>query len=412
MFAVGNVRGAAERLKAMHSAHCELDHTVAAMFYYVLAQIGRKDDVQALQELHFPILTLIASLVTLESEPSGKANRENLLPTVVRSIRKLPAPPHPEAPVVGMLKSPLTGQAMPATAILSYAARHLPEASVDALSSLWGVALLVEPSQNFDAHAIKYGKVLGLLLAFIEATLLKRLENEHLGVEVGKLEEELRWGWYFKGVFGPFPRFITRCKGAFNIDRVGKIFKVSCVSDAARAIGETKLPVGGQKKEQTVSMSKAAIEEILTILPRGTTPTMLSSLGVSIGGWSRFNNRHLGLLGETLQAFLMRFPEHFGVQGRKVWRMDPSTSPSFDTKLLKHGGREADSDSDDAAQNQKKRRRGSRRERIHKVITEKNRKRVRRQNSLRSLKKQKVPGFGKKKIKHRGKGTTPHYAKR
>ena len=45
------------------------------------------------------------------------------------------------------------------------------------------------------------------------------------------------------------------------------------------------------------------------------------------------------------------------------------------------------------------------------VISQKYQKKQMRKNNLRSAKVQKIPGFGQKKGKYRGKGTVPHWMK-
>ena len=45
------------------------------------------------------------------------------------------------------------------------------------------------------------------------------------------------------------------------------------------------------------------------------------------------------------------------------------------------------------------------------VISQKFQKKAIRKNNLKSAKIQKIPGFGQKKSKYKGKGTTPHWMK-
>lgn len=140
---------------------------------------------------------------------------------------------------------------------------------------------------------------------------------------------------------------------------------------------------------------------------------MLSAVGVRLQGWGRFNQRFQGVLGESLTTFLLRHPESFDVHGRLIRRADPTTQPAVVDENPTWGFEQGDQDSDaEFAGMQRAPKKKSRRGRLHDTICEKWERRKFRANKLRSLKMQKIPGFGKKKLKHTGKGTKPHWMKK
>lgn len=300
-------------------------------------------------------------------------------------------------------------------ACLSAAARHLSLSLVDALAEMWGVRALVAPGAGLDAHAIKYGTKRGRLLAMVEATLVKRLRPEQLGVPVPELAEELGWDTWLRGTYGALPRVLSRCPASFLVDRgADGVPRVSAAAEADKAIVETPLPSGSEGRDRNNALIRSAIDDVLNVLPRGRGRTMLSAVGVRLNGWLRFNQRFQGVLGENLTAFLLRHPESFCVEGRIVWRTDPNRAPDIVVEKPKWGGRNEDGDADSDAEwagVQRKPKRKSRRGRLHDTIAEKWERRKTRANKLRSLKMQKIPGFGQKKRRHSGKGTKPHWMK-
>ncbi|KAJ9448088.1 hypothetical protein DIPPA_00315 [Diplonema papillatum] len=294
-------------------------------------------------------------------------------------------------------------------AVATTLSRVLQDIEVDNIADLWCTPALTRAQES--KHAVRHGKRHALFLSHLEAALLYRLKGEHLGVPVDVLNAGCSWDKLLKENYGAFPKFVNACKGSFVADRKDGVTVLSMVVGTHASFSVTTLPSSGKKNEEARAMARCAIEELLTVLPRGTRAAMLSSVGVTISGWNRFNNRHNRLLGATLNGFLLRHPEHFSIvaTGRAVRRTDPASSPSFTTEL-RHGGRDKDEE-DMASKNQKKRKLGSRRDKIHSVISDKWKRKQARKNNLRSAKIQKIPGFGKKKEKYKGKGTTPHWMK-
>lgn len=276
--------------------------------------------------------------------------------------------------------------------------------------------MLVTPGAGLDAHMVKHGKKRGRVLAYLEAAVVKRLRAEQLGVPLPALADELRWDDGLRDTYGALPRVLARCPSSFLVDKgADGTLRVSAAGVADKAVKETKLPTGGQNRDRNNALVRDAADEILNHMPRGARPTMLSAIGVRVQSWARFNQRFQGVLGESLTAFLLRHPEHFIVEGRLVRRTDPTREPEIVNVNPKYGGRnddgaEADSDNE-AAGGPRAPKRKSRRGRLHDVIAEKWEKRKTRAHKLRSLKMQKIPGFGKQKLKHSGKGSKPHWMK-
>eukprot|EP01063_Lacrimia_lanifica_P027415 TRINITY_DN3846_c0_g1_i1.p1 TRINITY_DN3846_c0_g1~~TRINITY_DN3846_c0_g1_i1.p1 ORF type:complete len:594 (+),score=276.82 TRINITY_DN3846_c0_g1_i1:518-2299(+) len=414
-------------LHEMHSAKIPIVPTSSLLCYYLLATTAApvappadNEICPQLRAVHMLLARLFVEVERLAGDP--KPTRTGLINDFARAVLAMPLLPvksdvqckeqiYAERPNLSdhHAKQVVNGDEVAFTGILSTIAPHITDEQIDGLGELWNVRVLVQ-SPNLEAHAVKHGKKPARLLACMEGALVKRLSGVHLGVALDVVAEGMQWH-YFAKEFGTLQRVLARCKKSFMGDRRQGVVYVSTVADATRAVGVNVLPLCGRKNEEVKKMTKAAIEEILTILPRGTRRCMLSSLGVSLHSWQRFNVRHENLLGPSMVHFLMSHPEHFIVSGKVVQRADPKSSPEYDTRLLKHGGREDKTDPDEAKGNQKARKRGSRQDRIHNVIADKWRRKQARNNSLKSAAAQKIPGFGKKKGKYKGKGTTPHWMK-
>eukprot|EP01060_Flectonema_neradi_P006143 TRINITY_DN14105_c2_g1_i2.p1 TRINITY_DN14105_c2_g1~~TRINITY_DN14105_c2_g1_i2.p1 ORF type:complete len:837 (+),score=159.65 TRINITY_DN14105_c2_g1_i2:35-2512(+) len=368
-----------------------------------------------LLEYHQIIMRFLMNLDFLVPEGHPSGYEQKLIPEAVRSVLSLPllslkdftkeVSESDKRTIKNIDACPL------AVAVTSALKQQLADAAVDNLCDLWCVDTLYAVPASQAVHAVKHGKKQGKHLAAIEASLMGLLKSEQLGVSLSTLEQGLCWGM-LKKFYGPFHRFLHRCKTNFVVERSAADSSqlTASVLQGSVPLSTIAIPLSGRKTEEAAKMAKSAIEELLNILPRGTKKTLLSSVGVSIQSWNRFNNRHQGLLGPSLHTFVLRYPEHFTSVGRSLWRTDPKSSPSYDTGLLRHGGREHD-EVDDGVRNQKKRKKGSRKERIHQVIADKFNRKQARKNSLRSAKIQKIPGFGKKKLKFHGRGTKPHYMK-
>ena len=224
------------------------------------------------------------------------------------------------------------------TAILSSLAPHLSDPQIDGLADLWAVRHVVASSApSLECHIPKYGKKRAQFLSIFEPTLAKRLGGFQLGVSLSVIEEETKWG-FFKSKYGPLATFLSRCQKTFSAEKQEGVVCVSVLGDVQSM--SRPIPLCGRKQEQVLKMEKEAIEELLLILPRGTRPALMSSIGVSIHSWNRFNTRYGRLLGPSLALFLMRQPHAFTVNGTSVKRADAKTSPEYDTGLLKHGARE------------------------------------------------------------------------
>eukprot|EP01062_Namystynia_karyoxenos_P044896 TRINITY_DN3319_c1_g1_i1.p1 TRINITY_DN3319_c1_g1~~TRINITY_DN3319_c1_g1_i1.p1 ORF type:complete len:890 (+),score=327.88 TRINITY_DN3319_c1_g1_i1:85-2670(+) len=438
-FAQGDAWGAAERLHALHQQHHPLDPTISALFYHRTAACSAPDaspdaPCPGLAALHSDLARLLAFAAAHVPEKE-RPSAQGLAHEVARAIRRLPLPPVwlPEAGAAARVEGdeaesarrklrrtePVPPHATCAAACLAAAAQSLQNTMIDALAELWGVRAIFGP-RSPEVHTIKHGRKQGRLLGFIESALVKRLRNEQLGVPLARLEAELGWRRWFLALYGPFNKFLARSK-AFVVDRGGRgsggpdELLVSAVGEADKPISERALPTGGEGRDRKNETVRAAIDAVLAALPPRQVRTLCAAVGVRIGGWARFNQNHDGALGGSLTAFLMRYPEHFSMEGRTVWRTDPNSYKRvFSNAVQKWGGREEEGDSDSEGELGTKKRTGKskgRRGRLHDQIAAKWERRKLRANKLRSLKKQKVPGFGKKKIKHTGKGTKPHWKK-
>lgn len=312
-------------------------------------------------------------------------------------------------------QEPVHAKALCATACLSAARPFITPDLLDELARLFGIRVLVSLGACADLHHVKHGRKLGAVMGMVEAAIVKRLKDAHMGIPVAQVEQELGWSRGFARAFGPLEKVLARCKGSFILDapRHGPV-KVTATADGSLGIELTKLPLGGDAREVQNVYTRTAIEEVLACLPPQQVKTLVSAVGVRIRSWGAFNRKHGGKLGPNLNSFLLQHPEHFTTTGKLVWRADPESwkrVPTADAEP-KYGGRDEDDDSeaDIAAEKKVKGKRG-RRKKLHDSIAEKWERRKLRANKLRSLKMQKIPGFGKKKAKHTGKGTKPHWAK-
>eukprot|EP01061_Rhynchopus_euleeides_P003261 TRINITY_DN12528_c0_g2_i3.p2 TRINITY_DN12528_c0_g2~~TRINITY_DN12528_c0_g2_i3.p2 ORF type:complete len:448 (+),score=205.57 TRINITY_DN12528_c0_g2_i3:180-1346(+) len=384
--------------------------------YYLLATTHSQEEAPAgvcpqLSSFYLLLARLFLGVEQLlaEVKPTGGKGLLGEMATAVLELPLLPCK-SAEQRAATLLCGKVCGDEVMRTAILSCVACHLTDAHTDGLADLWSVRLITGAAQrSINTHATKHGKKLGRFLAYVEAALAHRLDGQQLGVSLEILADEMSWV-LFKPRMGPLGTFLTRCKHSFAADKQEGVVCVSVLSGVVKETTVQAIPLCGHKAQKTLDMERQAIEELLTILPRGTKPALFSSIGVSICSWTRFNTRYGRLLGPTLLSFMMRHPEAFTINAKTVRRADPKTSPEYETGLLKHGRRDA-VEGDDAVRNQKTRRRGSRAERIHEVISQKYQKKQMRKNNLRSAKVQKIPGFGQKKGKYRGKGTVPHWMK-
>eukprot|EP00754_Rhynchopus_humris_P023150 Rhum_TRINITY_DN14824_c16_g1::Rhum_TRINITY_DN14824_c16_g1_i1::g.119499::m.119499 len=412
--AAANLPKVAECLKQISEAKKHVGPSVTLLCYYALAATPSpftepEESVCALlQQYHLMLARLMMEVDLLVDEV--KPNRQGVLNEMASAILEMPLLPAKGDAQKEATKGPgvLAGDEVMATALLGCVQAQITDAQIDGLADLWSVRVVHDTPKTAETHALKLGRKLGRHAAFVEAALTSRLDGLQLGVPVATIHEETSFALY-KHRFGPLQRFLHRCKG-FVADNLDGQVSVSVASGAAKEVSARPVPLCGRKQLEQQKMEKEAIEEILTVLPRGLRPCVLSSIGVSICSWNRFNNRYQGLLGPTMLGFLLRRPDAFVVNGRTVRRADVKTSPEYDTGLLKHGGRDG-MVGDESVRNQKSRRKGSRADRIHSVISQKYQKKAIRKNNLKSAKIQKIPGFGQKKSKYKGKGTTPHWMK-
>ena len=408
--ATSDASAVAGAVKTLHDQKTSPFATISVWGYCLLAVFQG-----TLLEYHQLVMRFLMILDFLVPEGHPSRYDQKVIPEAVRSILSLPLlslKDHTKEVNIVDQRTIKNIDASPlAVAVVGALKQQLADAPVDGLCDLWCVDTLYVVPASQAVHAIKHGKKQGKHLASVEGSLMGLLQSEQLGVSMSTLEDGLCWEM-LKQYYGPFHRFLHRCKTNFVIERstADTTQLTASVLQGAAPLSSISIPLSGRKNEEARKMAQSAIEELLNILPRGTKRTLLSSVGVSIQSWNRFNNRHEGLLGPSLHSFVLRYPKSFTCLGRSIRRTDAKTSPSYDTGLLRHGGRDND-EADDGERNQKKRKRGSRKDRIHQVIADKFNRKQARKNSLRSAKIQKIPGFGKKKLKFHGRGTKPHYMK-
>eukprot|EP01064_Diplonema_japonicum_P033297 TRINITY_DN651_c0_g2_i1.p1 TRINITY_DN651_c0_g2~~TRINITY_DN651_c0_g2_i1.p1 ORF type:complete len:805 (+),score=138.81 TRINITY_DN651_c0_g2_i1:62-2476(+) len=423
-FKTRDMSSAAKYFKEIVDGRQQVGKSFSVACYYLLA--NTVSDVEppvgmcpGLLGFHVMLARLVMEIDMLHDVGSGSKKSVPTVYEVVKAILRAPLLPYkdpveeqhrlnPNKKRVTKIKT-VPPHAILQTAILSSVAKYFVDTQIDEIADLWGVRFVHGQSPSTDLHSVKYGKKHGIYAAAIEAAMVGRLDGMQLGLNIATLSHESHWEC-LKPHFGPFNKFLGRAKHAFTADKREGIIYISTVIGAAQQTPCESIPLSGKKQNMVRELSRNAVEEILQILPRGSRKALLSSIGVSISGWAKFNTRHNGLLGASLHGFLLKHPEAFIVSGRSVCRTDPKTTPEFETNLLKHGGREI-GDEDAGSRNQKKRKRGSRQDRLHSVITDKYNRKAARKNSLRSAKIQKIPGFGKSKGKYKGRGTTPHFMK-
>ena len=117
----------------------------------------------------------------------------------------------------------------------------------------------------------------------------------------------------------------------------------------------TKCPVHLRHQIQNDAMARAAVDEILSAMPKVPIPMFIGDVGQLIGIWPRFNARFGGKLGYKLSEFLERWPDKFRILGNLVTRLQESVSEPIRIRF----DNEIEEDSDDegtAAVNGSKRR--------------------------------------------------------
>eukprot|EP01059_Diplonema_ambulator_P010845 TRINITY_DN20872_c0_g1_i1.p1 TRINITY_DN20872_c0_g1~~TRINITY_DN20872_c0_g1_i1.p1 ORF type:complete len:840 (+),score=227.17 TRINITY_DN20872_c0_g1_i1:80-2599(+) len=414
-FKRGDFPTAASILHELSESRKSISATFSAAIHYLLSITPTEVEPPAgmcktLLEFHSKMAWLVMEIDLLTTVDPKQKKQFCAVNEVLKAILRAPLLPYKDPREDPKKKKKMVpGSVILQTVVLSMVSKYLVDSQVDEVAELWGVRGVVSLPSSADMHCVKYGKKVGGYAAEMEGVVVRRLEGEQLGVGMGVLAQECRWTWVQRH-FGPFNKYLNRCRHAFAADKRENVVYISSVTGASSETIINPIPLSGRTRAEAAIMASQAIEELLVILPRGTRKALLSSLGVSISGWSRFNLRYNGLLGPSLYGFLIRHPEAFTVSGRTVWRTDPKTSPNYDPKLLKHGGRES-VEEDESVRNQKRRKVGSRAQRLHNVISDKFKRKQARKNSLRSAKMQKIPGFGKKKGKYKGKGMKPHYMK-
>lgn len=88
----------------------------------------------------------------------------------------------------------------------------------------------------------------------------------------------------------------------------------------------TAFPLATQAEEAREKLRRAAIEEILSAMPREVKPMYVGQVGERVGNWNHFNARYEGALGPRLVDFLSAYPRVWTVAGLLVTRRVAGTT--------------------------------------------------------------------------------------
>ena len=182
-----------------------------------------------------------------------------------------------------------------------------------------------------------------------------------------------------------------------------------------QAIKMVVVPVSERDNIQKDRMSSAALDELLSAIPKVPVPMYIGDVGQLIGIWSKFNARYGGHLGYKLSDFLAKFPEEFTVVDNIVTRIKEGKTEQirvrFDNEISSDD--EGDDDTVGTGGNKKRQSRITEGEgkKLHRKARRKAEKKARNKTRFDKNHKHfdpaaKVPGYvkhGERKIKGRGK---------